>query len=423
MAGFDSIKSHLKDYKLVRDIYALIKQNNPAFSYRIPEIEIINHRPSSVNVPVRLNLLVPSLEEKHVFGGIATALRFFEALQKRCDCPARIIITDSAFSGKSPKIPTGFTEVSPEADDDLKLQIIPFSNRKNRSIPVGKGDIFLATGWWTAYAIQNTIRWQRAFFRSKNPLLYFVQDFEPCFYPWSSRYLLAESTYRFDFPTYAIVNSGYLKDFLNNQGFHFEKVWAFDPVLNPVLRTFLPAEGTISKKKQIIVYGRPSTDRNAFSLVMYSLIEWVNNYPEAGEWTVLSAGENFSSINLGHGVRLQALGKLSLEEYADVLLNSYAGLSFMVSPHPSYPPLEMATFGIRTITNCYANKDLSSFSSSIVSLNSCSPFEVSSRLTEICREYDGKAVIQHNDSYINRVDEFGTIPDEISDLIRKSAED
>ena len=417
MSGFDSLKSHLKDYKLVRDVYALVKQNNPAFRYRIPEIEIINHRPASAAVPVRLNLLVPSLEEKHVFGGIATALRFFEALRKCCDCPARIIITDSAFSGKSTKTPADYLEVDAETDSDARLQIIPFANRKNRSIPVGEGDLFLATGWWTAYAIQNTIRWQKTYFRRDNPLLYFIQDFEPCFYPWSSRYLLAESTYRFEFPTYAIVNSAYLKDYLCNQGFHFEKMWAFDPVLNPVLKTFLPAERTIPKKKQILVYGRPSTDRNAFSLIMYSLKEWANSYPEAGEWTVLSAGENFSSMNLGNGVTLKALGKLTLEEYADVLLSSYAGLSFMVSPHPSYPPLEMATFGVRTITNCFANKDLSSFSPDMISLNSSSPFEVSARLTELCSTYTGRAELHANDSYTNRADEFGTIPEEIAVLI------
>ena len=30
----------------------------------------------------------------------------------------------------------------------------------------------------------------------------------------------------------------------------------------------------------------------------------------------------------------------------------------MLSPHPSYPPLEMAEAGVTTITNCYGGKDL-----------------------------------------------------------------
>lgn len=42
------------------------------------------------------------------------------------------------------------------------------------------------------------------------------------------------------------------------------------------------------------------------------------------------------------------------------MLDTYAGISLMSSPHPSYPPLEMSVFGIKVITNNYSNKDLSS---------------------------------------------------------------
>jgi hypothetical protein len=35
----------------------------------------------------------------------------------------------------------------------------------------------------------------------------------------------------------------------------------------------------------------------------------------------------------------------------------------MVSPHPSYPPLEMAAFGAQVVTNGFANKNLSALSS------------------------------------------------------------
>lgn len=40
----------------------------------------------------------------------------------------------------------------------------------------------------------------------------------------------------------------------------------------------------------------------------------------------------------------------------------------MISPHPSYPPLEMAEAGLRTITNTYADKDLRSRYPDIVSI-------------------------------------------------------
>ena len=32
------------------------------------------------------------------------------------------------------------------------------------------------------------------------------------------------------------------------------------------------------------------------------------------------------------------------------------GISLMESPHPSYPPIEMALFGVNVITNIYESK-------------------------------------------------------------------
>jgi hypothetical protein len=65
----------------------------------------------------------------------------------------------------------------------------------------------------------------------------------------------------------------------------------------------------------------------------------------------VSVGELHRDIRLARGVILQSKGKLSLEEYAACLEDAAIGLSLMVSPHPSYPPLEMAEFSVRVITN------------------------------------------------------------------------
>ena len=55
---------------------------------------------------------------------------------------------------------------------------------------------------------------------------------------------------------------------------------------------------------------------------------------------------------------MSVLGKLSFDEYAYWLNRASIGVSLMVSPHPSYPPLEMAEAGLLTITNTFAGKDL-----------------------------------------------------------------
>ena len=105
-----------------------------------------------------------------------------------------------------------------------------------------------------------------------NIFLYFIQDYEPGFYSWSTKYLLADSTYKSDYPTIAIFNSMLLKEFFDENHYHFTHSFAFDPVLNDGLRKALeqmPAQ--VDKKKQILVYGRPGTERNAFNLVIAAL--------------------------------------------------------------------------------------------------------------------------------------------------------
>lgn len=47
---------------------------------------------------------------------------------------------------------------------------------------------------------------------------------------------------------------------------------------------------------------------------------------------------------------------MSLEEYKELLPGFDVGISLMMSPHPSLPPLEMAAAGLMVVTNIFANK-------------------------------------------------------------------
>lgn len=109
--------------------------------------------------------------------------------------------------------------------------------------------------------------------------------------------------------------------------------------------------------------------------------------PDIEEWEILSAGEMHRTVALGNGKELTSVGKLSIEEYANMLEESYAGISLMCSPHPSYPPLEMSVFDVKTITNTYANKDLKEFNENIISLDNISPMNIAKHLVEICKSY------------------------------------
>ena len=98
------------------------------------------------------------------------------------------------------------------------------------------------------------------------------------------------------------------------------------------------------------------------------------------------------------------------EEYAKILEESYAGISLMASPHPSYPPLEMASFGVKVITNTFANKDLKDFNENIISMNSISPDLVAQKLYELCNSYHSEVSLgKRNQKYCENPNPFSFI--------------
>lgn len=397
----------------------------PCAEISIPEIGEINAREDkSGNTSFRLNFMTPSVDVSHVFGGISTAMNLFESLRKQLGCDGRIISTDADVIASTSTAPEGYRIVKSESDSSEPLQLVAFNDRANKTIPVRERDVFVTTAWWTAYTIYNVMEWQaKTYQKPVHPLIYIIQDYEPGFYPWSSRYMMADSTYRFATPTYAIINSKLLKEFFDHNGYSFAKSWYFEPMLNKKLAAYLPKEQkTVTKKKQILVYGRPSVDRNAFALVVETLKLWKASQPDFEEWTLYSAGEAHGDVDLGDGCYLQSLGKLSLESYANTMLDTYAGLSLMVSPHPSYPPLEMSTFGVKTVTNCYANKDLSSFNENMSCLADASPRSLADALLKICAAYDGKGSIAADNEYAKGGEPFADAVSELAACIKENFE-
>ena len=89
----------------------------------------------------------------------------------------------------------------------------------------------------------------------------------------------------------------------------------------------------------------------------------------------------------------------------------------MCSPHPSYPPLEMSVFGVKTITNTYGNKDLADFNDSMVSLSNTSPANIAKHLFEICKGYTAQvAKTKAKESYVHNEHVFDFV-NEIKEIL------
>lgn len=395
-----------------------IKNNRIIVDYTIPEIKEITPIKGEINKKYRINILIPSLNKDKVFGGISTAMKFFNQFNDE-DYAKRIIVTDTAMKDDDLDNYKDYELIDNLEESKIDLQVVNIHDQANCNLVVTKNDIFLATAWWTAYSIRNIIKWQKETYKLKkcHNLLYFIQDYEPYFYPWSSRQSSAESTYHLDIPTVAIFNSKELMDYFNNHNYKFVKSYYFSPILNDSLKKHLLEDEELPRKKQIVVYGRPSVARNAFEIVEESLILAFKDRDDIDEWKFISMGEEHYDAKIKDDVTLKSVGKLSLDEYALMMEESYLGISLMVSPHPSYPPLEMSSFGIKTITNKYENKDISYFNDNIISVDYCDAEYISKEIIKLVDNYDklskkSKKII--NKDYINSSDQFGPI---IKDII------
>ena len=254
--------------------------------------------------------------------------------------------------------------------------MIDLSERRGQ-LPMRRGDVFVASAWWNAEQAMEIGRMQRAYFDRAMPFVYLVQDFEPNFSAWSSQWAAAEKTYHDNANTIAIINSNELYRFMT-QRYAFPKAYVLPYEPNATIQAALRP---LAKEKIILIYGRPSVARNCFELLVNGLQQWqVTNPSEAATWQIISLGESFP---VEYGFPLQNFsvqGKLSLEAYGALLSRASIGISLMLSPHPSYPPLEMAMAGLLTITNRFECKDLSIYSDCIMNLDAISADGVAASL-------------------------------------------
>lgn len=367
----------------------------------IPEIGPIGLVSSELNSP-RINILIPAVSLRHTFGGVSTALSIFFAMSKNF-ADARVIVTDEIDLDGSYGCSELNDYVLSHMEDDRSGRLLVFAgNRYGKKLPVRSGDLFVATAWWTAYNGFEILKWQDYVYgaRKDRCLCYVIQDFEPGFYPWSSRYMLALSTYQEGSRIVAVVNSDYLSDYIKNEGFVFRSTHVFKPRISASLLRERKGLSGSGKERLILVYGRPGVTRNAFELIVQGLKVWAAMDSRAG-WRVVSLGEEHGSVDLGGGVRLESYGKISLSEYSEFLKRASLGVSLMVSPHPSYPPLEMAAYGVGVVTNVFEDRDLSQAHPGVDAVRVCTPREFAQALQRQQAKFEAD-----NSVFVRSADEF-----------------
>lgn len=339
---------------------------------------------------IRFNLIIPNIDKTKMYGGIKTALNLYFYLVSQLGAEARIIIQQPMSEALKEQYPDwDFDLLENEHPSDHLITSLYGKNDDERKIDVRANDLFLTTYWTSHYCVSEILNYQKEQFGVQNKIYYLIQDFEPSFSNWSDEYMLCESTYH-TANTFAIINSLELSHYLHRLGYAFSQEKVFLPRLTPEIKVALDKRITDTRKKQIIFYGRPETARNCFPLVIEGINLFMKEHPTlAKEWEFISIGSPLDKkVILADGRELKTLGKMSLEDYAQVLNETAIGISLMSSPHPSYPPLEMAAADIITITNQFVDKDLSHFSNYMISLEALTFEKLANAIDEAIKLFE-----------------------------------
>ena len=236
--------------------------------------------------------------------------------------------------------------------------------------------VALATGWQTAYPVRS--------FQGAQTRAYFVQDFEPWFWPAGGASTLAESTYRFGFP--AITMGSWLAGELAQRygastfplGFSYDRS-IFSPRTGPKVGAGPLGELDRRAGLRVFFYARPVTPRRGFEIGAMALDALIRQIPDV---TVVTAGWGLGNYTLPFPV--EDHGVVTPEELADVVRSSDVALVLSHS-NVSLLPLEIMACGVPLVTN---NEPWSSWlvGPEVAKLAPSEPDAIADALVALCRD-------------------------------------
>ena len=197
-------------------------------------------------------------------------------------------------------------------------------------------DAAIATAWTSVYPL---VRFRRT--RAK---FFFIQDFEPDFYPAGSASALLGEAARLGLP--GIVNTPGLAEAYRALG---NRAVAFAPTVDTD-RYRPPEQPRAGGSVRIFFYGRPSMPRNAFGLGLATLRRVKAAHGDRVE--IVCAGEDWNPGQYGMADVLTNRGMIEdVDDVARLYRACDIGLVFMLTRHPSYQPLEFMASGVATVSN------------------------------------------------------------------------
>jgi hypothetical protein len=311
----------------------------------------------SDEAPTRVNLLIPTIDLEHFFGGYIAKFNLARRLAAH-GVRVRIVTVDAV--GPLPR-DWRTTIESYNGLAGLFDRVEVAFGRGSGGLEVSRGDAFVATTWWTAHIAHAALH-----ALGGGGFVYLIQEYEPFTFPMGTYAALATASYRFEH--FALFSTELLRGYFRRHGIGVyehgpdggdDASASFQNAITPIEPPTAQQLAARSSRR-LLFYARPEAHaaRNMFELGVLALQRALEEGAMRRGWELRGIGTTGGGrrIGLGADLALELLPRARQSDYGGLLREHDVGLALMFTPHPSLAPIEMASAGLLTVTNTFENK-------------------------------------------------------------------
>ena len=325
-----------------------------AVAAQFPEVQPFGAFQAPTLAP-RVTIVTDSVSASSLFGGVGTSIILGASLARQLKADLRIVTRTEAPDASA--VGHVLEHNGVPCPDRLETLFVPRGG--DVELHLNGDDVFLCTSWWTTRETLSVVPPDR--------IVALVQEDERMFYPFGDKRLRCQETLAIpDLKT--VVNTRLLFDHLGGDaalGRGAENALWFEPAFPS--NAVRPA---LSGRRKLFFYARPHHARNLFwrgvEAIDAALAEGA--FP-AEDWQIYFIGTDIPKLGFANGVEPVVLPPMAWGEYQSFIASVDAGFVLMDTPHPSYPPLDIAAAGGAVLTNTHGVKvSLETYSANILAV-------------------------------------------------------
>jgi len=307
-----------------------------------------------------VNIVTDSISSGSLFGGVATSLILGAEVAGRIDGRLRIV---TRTTPGDPSVVDRLLRVS-GVDCPADVAVVHAGADTAAAVPFGDEDLFIPTSWWTAVPTIAAVGYA--------PVVYLLQEDERMFYPMGDESLRCAELLE-DPKLHTVVNSALLFRHFTEGPSPLtglaDRAVVFEPAFPSGLFFEDRERRAPGNKRTFLFYARPNNLRNlywrGFEAIERSLLAGTL---AADDWRFVFVGKDIGTVSLPGSPDVEIAENLMFDDYARHVRSADLGLSLIYSPHPSYPPLDLAASGAVVVTNSFGSTktDLSDYSPNII---------------------------------------------------------